>query len=76
MRLDKTYANEKWSFSWFLDLSNIASGNIPLMPYLTVERDSNLQPVLQSGDPSRYRMQLLESDTGRVLPTIGMIFDF
>ena len=46
------------------------------MPYLTVERDSNLRPVLQSGDPSRYRMQLLESDTGRVLPTIGMIFDF
>ncbi len=76
LRLDKTYANKKWSFSWFLDLSNIASGNIPLMPYLTVERDPNSQPILQSGDPSRYRMQLLESDTGRVLPTIGMIFDF
>ena len=25
---------------------------------------------------AKYRMQLLESDTGRVLPTIGMIFDF
>ena len=64
------------AFHGFLDLSNIASGNIPLMPYLTVERDPNSQPILQSGDPSRYRMQLLESDTGRVLPTIGMIFDF
>ena len=76
IRLDKTYANKNWSFSWFLDLSNIASGNIPLMPYLTVVRDSSGEPILDPNDPNRYQTELLQSDTGRVLPTIGLIFDF
>ena len=45
------------------------------MPYLTVER-ANGEPIEDPNDPSRYQTELLESDTGRVLPTIGLIFDF
>ncbi|MEY2971711.1 MAG: hypothetical protein RL738_552, partial [Bacteroidota bacterium] len=51
--------------------------NYPLMPYLTVQRDpDSKQPLLNADDPSRYAMQLLRSDTGRTLPTIGFILEF
>ena len=76
-RLDKTYSHKGWSLSWFLDLQNLASGDIPLMPYLTVVRDPDTKaPMLDPNDPTRYQMQLLRSDTGRTLPTIGMILEF
>ena len=76
-RLDKTYSHKGWSLSWFLDLQNLASGDIPLMPYLTVVRDPDTKaPLLDPNDPTRYQMQLLRSDTGRTLPTIGMILEF
>ena len=76
-RLDKTYSHKGWSLSWFLDLQNFASGDIPLMPYLTVVRDPDTKaPLLDPNDPTRYQMQLLRSDTGRTLPTIGMILEF
>jgi len=76
-RIDKTYSHKGWSLSWFLDLQNLASGDIPLMPYLTVVRDADTKaPLLDPNDPTRYQMQLLRSDTGRTLPTIGMILEF
>ena len=76
-RLDKTYSHKGWSLSWFLDLQNLASGDIPLMPYLTVVRDPDTKaPLLDPNDPTRYQIQLLRSDTGRTLPTIGMILEF
>ena len=76
-RLDKTYSHKGWSLSWFLDLQNLASGDIPLMPYFTVVRDPDTKaPLLDPNDPTRYQMQLLRSDTGRTLPTIGMILEF
>lgn len=76
-RLDKTYSHKGWSLSWFLDLQNLASGDIPLMPYLTVVRDPDTKaPLLDPNDPTRYQMQLLRSDTGRTLPTLGMILEF
>ncbi len=76
-RIDKTYSHKGRSLCWFLDLQNLASGDIPLMPYLTVVRDPDTKaPLLDPTDPSRYQMQLLRSDTGRTLPTIGMILEF
>ena len=77
LRLDKTYAHKGWSLSWFLDLQNALSGDIPLMPYLTVVRDPETKaPLLDPSDTTRYQMQLLRSYTVRVLPTLGMILEF
>ncbi|MEY4171873.1 MAG: hypothetical protein RL485_242, partial [Bacteroidota bacterium] len=65
------------SITWYLDLQNLGSNDYPLMPYLTVVRDAqSKQPLLNVDDPSRYQMQLLRSDTGRTLPTIGFILEF
>ncbi|MFZ9777159.1 MAG: TonB-dependent receptor [Schleiferiaceae bacterium] len=76
-RMDKVTARKNHSITWYLDLQNLGSNDYPLMPYLTVQRDpDSKQPLLNADDPSRYAMQLLRSDTGRTLPTIGFILEF
>jgi len=45
------------------------------MPYLTVERDDAGAPVLNPQEPGKYNMLLIQSDTGRLLPTIGLILE-
>jgi hypothetical protein len=75
-RIDKVTARKNYSITWYLDLQNLGSNDYPLMPYLTVVRDpSSKQPVVDPNDPTRYAMQLLRSDTGRTLPTIGFILE-
>jgi hypothetical protein len=76
IRWDKTYARKHHSYTWFIDLQNVMSSNVPLMPYLTVVRDANGDPMTNENDPSRYALKRVQSDTGRLLPTIGMIWEF
>jgi len=75
VRLDKTYNKKNYSLTWFLDLQNFTSSDIPLMPYLTVERDDAGAPVVDPMDAGKYSMKLIQSDTGRLLPTIGLILE-
>jgi hypothetical protein len=76
VRIDKVIARKNHSITWYLDLQNLGSNDFPLMPYLTVQRDpASKQPLVDPNDPSRYAMQLLRSDTGRTLPTIGFILE-
>lgn len=75
VRLDKTYNKKNYSLTWFLDLQNFTSSDIPLMPYLTVERDEAGVPLVDPMDAGKYSMKLIQSDTGRLLPTIGLILE-
>jgi len=76
LRIDKVIARKNHSITWYLDLQNLGSNDFPLMPYLTVQRDpASKQPLADPNDPSRYAMQLLRSDTGRTLPTLGFILE-
>ena len=75
VRLDKTYDKKNFSLTWFLDLQNFTSSDIPLMPYLTVERDESGAPIVDPVNAGKYSMELIQSDTGRLLPTIGLILE-
>ena len=76
VRLDKTYNKKNYSMTWFLDLQNFTSSDIPLMPYLTVERDEETQaPLMDPSTPGSYLVKTIASDTGRLLPTIGLILE-
>jgi hypothetical protein len=75
-RIDKVIARKNHSITWYLDLQNLGSNDYPLMPYLTVQRDpASKLPMVDPNDPTRYAMQLLRSDTGRTLPTLGFILE-
>ena len=75
LRLDKTYNKKNYSLTWFLDLQNFMSSDIPLMPYLTVERDDNGAPLVDPANTNKYLVKTIQSDTGRMLPTIGLILE-
>ena len=75
VRLDKTYNKKNYSLTWFLDLQNFTSSAIPLMPYLTVERDDNGVPLVDAANADAYSVKTISSDTGRLLPTIGLILE-
>ena len=75
-RVDKSYTHKKWSWTWFIDLCNLTSAPIPLMPYLTLDRDAQGNPQINPQYPSSYLTKEISSDTGRLLPTIGFMVDF
>lgn len=74
-RVDKRWHMKNWNMNWFLDLQNIYSSNIQLLPYLTVDRDEDFNPITNPNDPNRYRMELISSDTGRSLFTLGIVIE-
>ena len=74
-RIDKHFNFKKWALQVFLDVQNVYSAPITLLPYLTVERDADQNPVVDPNDPSRYLVKELSSDTGRVLPSVGILLD-
>ena len=76
VRLDKSYHKKNYSLTWFLDFQNFTRAAFPLMPYLTVERDENGNPLVDPNDPNSYLVKLIASDTGRMIPTLGLILQF
>lgn len=76
LRVDKHFFFNKWNLSIYLDLQNLYGASIALQPYLTLERDDAFQPVISSADASKYKLQQITSDTGRMLPSFGLIASF
>lgn len=76
IRMDKNWWFDKWNLNLFFDLQNAYRGTIELIPYLTLERDENWSPVVDPNNPNNYLLQLIPSDTGRTLYTLGLIAEF
>lgn len=76
VRVDKHFFFNKWNFSVYLDVQNFYSASIELQPYLTVQRDDNFNPIVDPNNGSNYLLDQINSDTGRVLPTFGLIAEF
>jgi hypothetical protein len=43
---------------------------------LVLQRDTNGLPLTDPKDPSQYSLKFLPSESGTVLPTIGIIVEF
>lgn len=76
IRIDKQFNFKKWSLALFMDIQNVYSSSVPVLPYLTVERNEDLTPVVDADNTDRYKTKLIDSDTGRVLPSIGFVAEF
>jgi hypothetical protein len=73
-RVDKTFHFNKKSLNLFIDLANANRSSLPAVPYLILERDANHQPVLAGN--GQYQTKLINADTGRMISTFGIMFDF
>jgi len=77
VRVDKQWNFQKWSLGIFIDIQNAYQSPIAALPYLTVERDAETQqPLVDPSDPNRYQTKIIGSDTGRIIPALGVLIDF
>jgi len=73
LRVDKQYFFKKWSLNLYLDIQNLYNFKAQQPDVLVQVRDANGQPVLK--DPLNYELKYLPSESGTVLPTIGIIVE-
>lgn len=76
IRVDKRWYFKNWSLNLYLDIQNVYGFATPAPPILTVERDGAGNPLVNNNDPSRYDIKFLNSSTGTVVPTLGIIAEF
>lgn len=75
LRVDKMYYFKKWSLNLYLDVQNLYNFKAQQPNVLVQKRDANGNPIIQSNDPTRYELKYLPSESGTVLPTIGIIVE-
>lgn len=75
-RVDKKWYRKNMTIIAFIDIQNLYSNKFQLVPYLTLQRDNEGQAIVDPVDDSKYALQTINSDTGRVLPTIGFSIEF
>jgi len=75
LRVDKQYFFKKWSLNLYLDIQNLYNFKSEQPEELLQVRDSNGNPIVLPGAPARYDLKYLKSESGTVLPTVGIIVE-
>ena len=76
LRVDKSYYFNKFSLGFYLDIQNAYAFESSNAPRLIQARDENGQPRLQGTEPERYELNELQTTSGTLLPSIGVILEF
>jgi outer membrane receptor for ferrienterochelin and colicin len=80
LRVDKTYTFKNWSLGLYMDIQNAYNKKSQNPDNLVQVKDANGQPIiLNTGDPielQKYQLKPLQSQSGTILPTIGVIVEF
>lgn len=75
LRVDKEYFFKKWTLNVYLDIQNLYNFKSKQPDILIQETDVNGQAVINPADPARYMLKYIPSESGTVLPTIGIIVE-
>lgn len=76
VRVDKKWFFKKWNLNLYLDLTNVYMAAQDLPDDLVLVTDNNGVPLTNPDDESKYQTKLLNSDSGNLLPTIGVVVGF
>jgi len=78
LRIDRQFFFRTFSIMAYIDIQNVYGFKSQLPSNLIREVDENLNPItfMDENGIERYRMRLIENNTGTVLPTIGVIVEF
>lgn len=76
LRIDRKWFFERFNLDVYLDVQNALAASVQGQPFLTPQRDSNGDPIVDPNDPNRYLMTTLPNETGTAVPSIGVIFEF
>ena len=75
VRVDKKWFFDKWSLNLFFDVRNALAQESPTAPLLDVVRDAQGNPVVDPNNPSAFQPNLIDTSSGTVLPSIGIIIE-
>lgn len=75
LRVDKKWFFEKWSLNLFFDIQNALATVAPTAPVLDVERDALGNPIEDPNRPGYYIPITVDTSSGNVLPSIGIIVE-
>ena len=80
VRVDKQYFFDKWSLMVYVDIQNLYNFQSESPPIYVRELDSQGNPIIANpNDPpseQRYQLEELQTTSGTVLPTIGIMVEF
>ncbi len=80
VRIDKTWYLKKMTLGFYIDIQNLYNQQAQQAPELIQELDANNQPIIENPgapiDEQRYRLKEINSTSGTVLPTIGLMIEF
>jgi hypothetical protein len=75
IRIDKKYFFKKWSLDVYLDIQNAYNYTTKFQDAIDVQKDSNGQPLIDPNDANFYLPKYIQSTSGQLLPTIGVIVE-
>ncbi len=75
IRIDKQYFFKGWSLMFYADVQNVYNHKADQPSILVRDTDGTGVPLSDPADPSRYLLKFLESESGTILPTVGIIID-
>lgn len=76
LRIDKQFFLKGWSLMLYADVQNVYNHKADQPAILVRQSDLSGLPLTDSVDPAKYLLKYLDSESGTVLPTIGIIFEF
>jgi outer membrane receptor for ferrienterochelin and colicin len=76
IRVDKEWYLSKITVNLYADVQNVYNFKTTGTSFLVPETDASGNPVTDPDDPTRYVMKEIESPSGTVLPTVGIIIEF
>ncbi|MCF8235926.1 MAG: TonB-dependent receptor [Bacteroidales bacterium] len=79
VRVDKQYFFDKWSLILYLDIQNLYNFKAEQQDNLTNLDENGIPVIINPDDPypeQVYELRRIESESGTVLPTIGIIVEF
>jgi CarboxypepD_reg-like domain/TonB dependent receptor/TonB-dependent Receptor Plug Domain len=75
VRLDKKYYFTRWSLNVYLDVQNVYNYVTKFQDNIDVQKDSNGTPIVNPDNDAFYIPKYIQSTSGTVLPTIGIIVE-
>ena len=76
LRIDKKWYFDRYSLNLYFDIQNALGQVVQGQPFIDVVRDDQGNPVEDPNDPTKYQVTQLTNESGTVLPSIGLLFEF
>ena len=75
IRIDRRWFFTKWSFMLYLDIQNLYNFKSEQQDLVLRDKDSNGDFILLEGG-TKYSLKTIKTDSGTVLPTLGVMIEF